>query len=55
MKKQFISYISIVLFSACATKVPLNTNTKESDRSIKVPEIFVGGVISTKDKSVINR
>ncbi len=54
MKKQFITYISILLLSACATKVPLIPNTKDSNRIINVPEIFAEGVISIKDINVFN-
>ena len=52
MKKQFLSYLTVLFISACGTKVPTKTNIVFSERTISIPEIFAERVISLKDVNV---
>lgn len=48
---RIVSFLSITLLSACATKVPLQTNIVYSNRAIITPELFADGIISTKENN----
>ncbi len=54
MKRQVLTYLTLLFISACGTKVPMETNIANSERTINIPEIFAEGVISIKDVNVFN-
>ncbi|MFM9948405.1 MAG: hypothetical protein ACKV1O_10745 [Saprospiraceae bacterium] len=51
MNRQIIFLAAIMTFNACATKIPKRTTLNYSDRVISTPELFVEGIISTKENN----
>jgi Tol biopolymer transport system component len=51
MNKQIIVLSLVLTIAACRTKIPTNKTISYSDRVISKPELFAGGIVSTKENN----